>query len=146
MSLFGRKRRAPRRRSRRGAPSAHYLTHKELAREIITTRVAHWNRHYRFTYGRIAIKNQRRCWGSCSAKQNLNFNYRIIFLPESLMDYIIVHELCHLQELNHSVSFWQTVAQALPAYRTHRAHLARITYVPAQGFPSSVASSVRIGS
>lgn len=116
----------------------HYQTYKEYAREVVRARVAHFNNHYNFTVGRIAIKNQKRCWGSCSAKGNLNFNYKIIFLPEALMDYVIVHELCHLKELNHSPAFWNVVAKAVPEYKTHRAHLRRITQVPVQGFPSSV--------
>lgn len=129
------------RRQKKVAVSPHYRAHKELAREIITARVAHWNSHYNFTYQRIAIRNQRRCWGSCSAKQNLNFNYRLIFLPEVLMDYIIVHELCHLAHLNHSKNFWNTVAHAFPEYQEARRHLRRITHVPARGFPSSVVAS-----
>lgn len=116
----------------------HYVAHKELARGIITERVMHWNQFYSFSYGRIAIKNTRRSWGSCSEKKNLNFSYRIVFLPEALMDYIIIHELCHLAELNHSPAFWQQVAKTLPEYKAHRAHLRRITHVPAQGFPSSL--------
>jgi len=130
-----------RRRRKASVPSGHYLAHKELAREIITARVAYWNQKYDFSYERIAIRNQRRCWGSCSAKKNLNFNYKLIFLPELLMDYVIVHELCHLAELNHSKHFWSHVARVLPEYSIHRAHLRRITHVPAQGFPSSVAGA-----
>lgn len=123
---------------RKRAKSVHYEMHKELARSIIHGRLQYWNQHYNFSYNRVAIKNQRRCWGSCSEKGNLNFNYRIIFLPETLMDYIIVHELCHLAELNHSRIFWNHVEKALPDYKTHRSHLRRITHVPASGFPSSI--------
>jgi predicted metal-dependent hydrolase len=119
-------------------PNNHYKAHKEFARELITARVAHWSSVYGFSCGRIAIKNQKRCWGSCSAKGNLNFNYKVIFLPESLMDYLIVHELCHLGELNHSKRFWDLVAQTIPDYKEKRAHLRRVTQVPARGFPSSV--------
>jgi len=129
------------RRRRRKQPSqmtAHYKAHKELAREIITARIIYWNNFYNLTYKRVAIRNQRRCWGSCSEKGNLNFNYKIIFIPEALMDYVIVHELCHLTHLNHSPAFWSEVARAMPTYKEARTHLRRITHVPAKGFPSSV--------
>jgi hypothetical protein len=112
--------------------------HREFARDVIHERLEHWNSHFDFSYNRVSIKNQRRCWGSCSEKGNLNFNYRVIFLPQTLMDYVIVHELCHLAELNHSKKFWEHIARALPEYKEHRNHLKRITQVPATGFPSSV--------
>lgn len=116
----------------------HFQAHKELARGVIHERLEHWNQFYNFSYNRVAVKSQRRCWGSCSEKGNLNFNYKIILLPETLMDYVIVHELCHLAELNHSPSFWNTMAKAMPEYKTHRQHLQRITSVPIKGFPSSL--------
>lgn len=121
-------------------PNLHFTAHKEFARTIIHERLKHWNTVYGFSYGRVAIRNQKRCWGSCSAKRNLNFNYKIVFLPTELMDYVIVHELCHLAEMNHSQKFWDVVARALPDYKTHRTHLRRITNIPAQGFPSSIRS------
>lgn len=130
------------RRKKRPRVDTHFLAHKELAREIVHARVAHFNQGYSFSFGRISIKNQKRCWGSCSAKKNLNFNYKIIFLPEALMDYVIVHELCHLKELNHGAGFWEEVAKAIPSYKAERAHLRRITHVPATGFPSSVLQSL----
>jgi predicted metal-dependent hydrolase len=130
------------RRVKRPAPP-HYETYREFARAVITARVEKLNAAYGFNYGRIAIKNQRRAWGSCSAKGNLNFNYKIVFLPEMLMEYVIVHELCHLAELNHSPAFWQHVERSCPSYRAYRAHLRRITYVPAGGFPSSAAAALR---
>ena len=131
------------RRKKKAAPSLHFAAYKELARDIIAKRVAYFNERYGFSFGRIAIKNQKRCWGSCSAKKNLNFNYKVIFLPEPLMDYVIVHELCHLKELNHGSQFWNLVGEAVPDYKEKRAHLKRITSVPAGGFPSSVFVSLR---
>lgn len=116
----------------------HYREHKELARAIVTERLAYWNQHYGFTYNRVSIKNQRTCWGSCSELGNLNFNYRVILLPESLMDYVIVHELCHIAELSHSPAFWSQVARTIPDHRAQRTHLRKMTHVPKQGFPSSV--------
>lgn len=105
------------RRSR--ATEAHYHAHKERARALVHARLAHWSAHYGCSYGRVAIRDQRTRWGSCSSKQNLNFNYRIIFLPLHLADYIIVHEVCHLLELNHGPQFWAHVARACPEYMTH---------------------------
>ncbi len=94
----------------------HYLKHKEEARICIVSRVEYFANLYGFDYKRIAIKNQRRAWGSCSAKGNLNFSYKLLFLPECLRDYIVVHELCHLRELNHKAAFWQEVFTIMPDY------------------------------
>lgn len=103
-----------------------YLAHKEEARALVHARVAYFNARYGYAYNAIAIKNQKRAWGSCSNKKNLNFNYKLLFLPEALRDYIIVHELCHLAEMNHSSRFWQLVAQEVPAYKEIRKELKRI--------------------
>lgn len=84
---------------------------------FVIKKVEELNRQYNFSYSRITVKNQKTRWGSCSKKRNLNFNYKIIFLPEKLAEYIIVHELCHLQEFNHSQKFWNLVARAVPNYR-----------------------------
>jgi predicted metal-dependent hydrolase len=65
-------------------------------------------------YSRISIRNQRGRWGSCSSKKNLNFNYRILDLNEELQDYVIVHELCHLVELNHGENFWNLMEKIIP--------------------------------
>jgi predicted metal-dependent hydrolase len=105
---------------------AHFQAHKEFARERILARLAHWHAFYPYAYGRVAIRDQSSRWGSCSKKKNLNFNYRIAFLPEPLMDYVIVHELCHLQEFNHSKAFWDLVAQMIPDYINLRSELRRI--------------------
>lgn len=110
-----RRSRRPRRWSK--AEQAHYKTHKEAARELAHARLAHYNQFYGLTYHRVAIRNTRSRWGSCSSKQNLNFNYRILFLAPELQDYLIVHELCHLAEMNHGPQFWALVAQQVPDYK-----------------------------
>lgn len=104
-------------RKRASTVTKHYVAHKETARELVLLRLAHFNQFYNLTWNRVAIRNQRRCWGSCSAKGNLNFNYKIQFLPPHLRDYIIVHELCHLMHLHHGQEFWDLVAQQLPNYK-----------------------------
>ncbi len=93
-----------------------YLKNKEIARKIIQKKIDYFNQTYKYKYQRISIKNQKTLWGSCSRKGNLNFNYKIIYLAEEQIDYIIVHELCHLKELNHSRKFWNLVAEIIPNY------------------------------
>ena len=100
-----------------------FLANKELARALVMERIKHFNQNYEFTVGRISIRNQRSRWGSCSKKGNLNFNYRIVLLPPKVSDYIIVHELCHLGEFNHSKKFWDLVAKTTPEYKQVRKEL-----------------------
>ncbi len=89
---------------------------REQARRFVQNRIAHFNNFYNFKVNRIAIKNQTTRWGSCSSRGNLNFNYKIIYLRPALADYLIVHELCHLGELNHSKRFWALVCKTIPDY------------------------------
>jgi len=101
----------------------NYLKHKEEASKLISERIDYYNNIYQFDFNRISIRNQRTRWGSCSSKKNLNFNYRLLFLPKRISDYIIVHELCHLKELNHSRRFWNLVAEVIPDYLDIRKEL-----------------------
>lgn len=93
-----------------------YLNNKDKSLELAKKKVEEFNSVYRFQFNKINIKNQKTKWGSCSSKKNLNFNYKIIHLPENILNYIIVHELCHLGEFNHSQKFWKLVAKAIPDY------------------------------
>lgn len=102
-----------------------YLKYKETARALVHERLLHWNQFYTFSYKRVAIKNTRRTWGSCSRKGNMNFSYKLFFLPREIADYVVVHELCHLKHHNHGRGFWAEVARALPRYKTLRAELRR---------------------
>ncbi len=109
-----------RRKSGLAGTTHSYETHKEAARAMVHQKLAQWNAHYQHTYGRVAIRNQKSRWGSCSTKGNLNFHYRLLTLPESLQDYVIVHELCHLREFNHGEQFWALVAQTIPDHAFRR--------------------------
>ncbi len=102
-----------------------YQKHKEDARVLVHERLLHWNRVYQYSFNRIAIKNTKRTWGSCSRKGNLNFSYALLFLPRELCDYVVVHELCHLKEHNHSPRFWALVASTIPDYSLRRKQLRR---------------------
>ncbi|HEX8591154.1 MAG TPA: SprT family zinc-dependent metalloprotease [Candidatus Paceibacterota bacterium] len=113
-------------------PRLHHGTkaHKEAverARALVLERLPIVNQRYGFAYGRVAIKSQKTMWGSCSHKGNLNFNYKIVFLPRPIADYLIVHELCHLIEHNHSPQFWALVERSLPEYKTLRRQLRSIS-------------------
>ncbi len=102
------------------------LAHRDAvasARRLAHERLAYFNTLYATTHGSVAIRNQKTRWGSCTAKNNLSFNYKIVFLPEHLADYIIVHELCHTLEHNHSERFWTQVERTLPNHKELRKEL-----------------------
>lgn len=108
---------------RKKEENLEYRARKESARVIIQERLEFFNRYYDFEYSRVSVKNQKSCWGSCSRKKNLNFNYKAANLPEELRDYVVVHELCHLKELNHSKNFWKLVSEIFPNYKSLRKKL-----------------------
>ena len=103
--------------------SLNYIKYKKDAGILVKERLEYFNQFYNFKYGRVAIRNQKTRWGSCSKKGNLNFNYKIVLLTSKQSDYIIVHELCHLKEFNHSGSFWSLVAETVPDYKEIRSSL-----------------------
>lgn len=111
------------RRPSKKSRTAGLLQYGETARVLVHERLKHFNQFYNFVYHDIRIKSHLTRWGSCSSKGNLNFNYRIALLPPELADYIIVHELCHLGEFNHSQQFWDLVAQQIPNYQELRQQL-----------------------
>lgn len=106
--------------------NAGYLKYKNEAMNLAQEKVEKFNQLYNFKYNKISIRNQKSRWGSCSGKRNLSFNYKIVLIPEHLADYIIVHELCHLGQLNHSRSFWNLVAQTIPHYKNSRVELRKM--------------------
>ena len=72
------------------------------------------------TYGRVSVRKQKTRWGSCSSKGNISLNFLLVRAPKDVMDYVIIHELCHRRHMNHSSSFWRLVETFDPNYRTHR--------------------------
>ena len=107
---------------------AEYTEHKEAARKLAHERIEYFNSVYKLKFKNISIRNQSTRWGSCSRKGNLNFNYKIALLPKDLADYIIVHELCHLKEHNHSPRFWRLVERTIPDYLKLRKALQKYSF------------------
>lgn len=96
---------------------------ENLARQavkVIPPKVEYYAERIGVTYGRITIRNQKTRWGSCSGKGNLNFNCLLMQAPEEVLDYVIIHELCHRKEMNHSKRFWEQVEKIMPDYKKRR--------------------------
>lgn len=93
---------------------------RRVARKEIMAKVEFWGRQMEIYPKRIAVKDQRSRWGSASSLGNLNFNWRITRMPEAVFEYVIIHELAHLREMNHSPAFWNIVAEFSPQHRAHR--------------------------
>lgn len=94
--------------------------YRELARAELAQRTAYWAGQMGVTYGRITIRGQVSRWGSCSVRGNLNYNWKLILVPRELLDYVVVHELAHRREMNHSQRFWDIVERELPDYKRRR--------------------------
>ena len=107
-------------------PSQPPLTQAELkdlaarAKEDLPQRVSRYASQIGVSFGRITIRSQKSRWGSCSAKGNLNFNCLLMLAPPEVRDYVVVHELCHRKQLNHSPAFWSLVEEILPDYRVRK--------------------------
>lgn len=91
--------------------------YREQARELLTDKVDYYRKFINKPIGEIRIKEQKSRWGSCSARGNLNFNWKIVMAPDEIIDYLVVHELCHLLHMNHSKDFWQSVGSILSDYK-----------------------------
>lgn len=93
---------------------------RAAARFAIAAHVASRAREMGLTYGRVTVRDQKTRWGSCSRAGNLNFNWRLMLAPPAVLDYVVVHELAHRVEMNHSARFWHVVARYCPLYTMHR--------------------------
>ena len=93
---------------------------RDRPRILVTERVRYFAPLVGVTYNQIAIRAQRTRWGSCSSKGNLNFNCLLGLVPSAVLDYVVVHELCHRKELNHSDRFWNEVSRILPDYKVRK--------------------------
>jgi predicted metal-dependent hydrolase len=93
---------------------------KTEASRVIKSKVSLFSQKMNLLYNRVKIRDQKSRWGSCSCRRNLNFNWRLIMAPEPVLDYVIIHELCHLVEMSHSKSFWGLVAEYCPQWHERR--------------------------
>ena len=109
----------------RPLPESERKRYIETARDIFARKTAYYARIMGVTYGRITIREQKTRWGSCSAAGNLNFNWRLILAPEPVLDYVVVHELAHRREMNHSKAFYDIVRSVLPDYKEAQKWLRR---------------------
>jgi len=100
-----------------------YLQNKEKARIIITQKAKNFSQLLNLKFSKIRIGNQKSRWGSCTKNGTLSFNYKLLYLPENLIDYIVVHEICHLKEFNHSYKFWTLVSFVFPKWKELRNEL-----------------------
>lgn len=88
-------------------------------------RAGYWAPLLGVSFGRVSVKDQRSLWGSCTRAGNLNFSWRLSMAPDEVLDYVVVHELAHRAQMNHSRRFWEVVERACPGHRTHRRWLRR---------------------
>lgn len=102
---------------------ALFSWYKQEAKTLMEQKVNLYAAMYGLRHNKITIRDQKTIWGSCNNKGNLNFSWRIILLPERVADYLVVHEVCHLREMNHSSRFWSLVEQTIPEYKMYRKYL-----------------------
>ncbi len=102
------------------ATAALEKRYRDAAKEYIPKRVEYYHAFTGGEYQKITIRDQKTRWGSCSSNGTLSFNYRLMLAPPRVLDYVVVHELCHLTHMNHSTAFWEMVSSILPDYKEHR--------------------------
>lgn len=93
---------------------------RKIAKAVLKEKTEHYSKIMRLKYGRITITGAKTRFGSCSSKGNISFSFRLMKYPEEAIDYVVVHELAHLVELNHSAHFWAIVASVFPDYKSRR--------------------------
>ena len=101
----------------RSALEKHY---REAAKEYFPKRAAYYAAFLGVSYDRIRIAGQKTRWGSCSSNKTLSFNWKLMLAPPKVLDYVVVHEVCHLREMNHSPRFWALVESLMPDYKQQR--------------------------
>jgi predicted metal-dependent hydrolase len=121
-----RRRRIVKRKPASKASKAEYEKYKEVTRVLVHARLGYFNQFYNFAYNRVAIRNTKTRWGSCSNKRNLNFSYKLALIDPELADYVVLHELCHLGEMNHGANFWKLMEGVMPDYNERRKSLQKI--------------------
>lgn len=97
-------------------PQEERIRLQKAAGEVFLQRSRYFAELLNVHFNRITIREQKTRWGSCSSNRNLNFNWKLMLAPPEILDYVVVHELCHLKEMNHSPAFWHEVEQILPDY------------------------------
>lgn len=107
-------------------PETELPRYKEQLADLLRERCDHFSRRMGVTYGKIRINRARSRWASCSGKGDLNFSVALLFLPSHLVDYIVVHELGHRREMNHSDRFWTVVEEEMPDYRERKEQLTKL--------------------
>ena len=95
-------------------------TLREKRKAYIQSRLAFFNEHYHFSWNRVTVKNMKSRLGSCSSLKNLNFASKLFSYPPEVIDYVIVHELCHLKEMNHSKRFYALISETIPDWKIQR--------------------------
>lgn len=100
--------------------------YRQHAREQLTHRLRYWIQKTGLEPKSVSIRGQKTRWGSCSARGEISLNWKLMAVPPSVMDYVIVHELCHLEHMNHSPAFWNTVGRWIPDYKSLRLSLKRL--------------------
>ena len=93
---------------------------KRLAKELLLKKCRYFAERMGVSYGTVTVREQKTRWGSCSARGNLNFNWKLALMPEEILDYLVVHELAHRVEMNHSPAFWAVVVEEIPDHKTRR--------------------------
>jgi len=102
-----------------------YKKYRPKAESLLRERAQDLAEKYGFTYNRVSIKNTKTRWGSCSTKRNINLHYKLIFVEDWYRDYVIIHELCHLRQMNHSKLFWDEVEAIMPNYKKAAIYMRR---------------------
>lgn len=94
--------------------------YREQAHDVLIKMTDNYAKVMHLKVNQIHIKDQKTRWGSCSSKHNLNYNYRLVMAPKPVIEYVVIHELCHMIHMNHSVDFWHEVEKMQPNYKQYR--------------------------